>query len=1014
MADINSKPTAASGDSINIDGVLINSTVIIKSQVEGYAEGVGELKEILLDIQKTVASGTEVKDIENLQPEAGDPPYLGLQYFDEKDAGHFFGREKLTARIVNRLGATQFLAIIGASGSGKSSLARAGVLPALRRGQTLEDGTQPPSGSLHWEYYLITPTDHPLESLAAALLRGDPSPGAVAALAQEMRQNQRTFVLKARQLLAQSGSRRIFLLIDQFEEAFNLCRDKEEQSSFFKNLLAAVNPQESSPISILLTLRSDFYDPVAGTEGLRELVSQNQELIGPMDREELTRAVLFPAALGGWKIQQGLIQVMLDDVGREPGNLPLLSHALLETWLRRRGRTMTLSGYTDSGGVEGAIAQTAETVFQQRLTPQQRGIARLIFIRLAEIGENDLDTRRRAAFSELITRSTDKKTIEVVLDILTDSRLVTTDVIQPGDVRTVQVAHEALIRGWPTLQEWLHENRGGLLLHRELADATSDWLRRGRDPSLLFRGSRLREVKTWAAGNEDLLSLDENAFLEASQRSEVSQRLTRWAFAGSSAMLLIIIVLGVLWYQGIFSPPARMEGVYNIAVAPISIQAAGGSYGGSTQQTTEQISSWLAGYLSEELNDPNLWVWHNNPDLKRKHVIIDALPWSDPAAQENAARQTAETLEAQMVVFGNIDTSQTPPQLTLQFWISPTLGYRYEDLQGNFQSGGPIRVLDPTDPGLEVQSQLKEQAVSMARLALGLYHTQLGQAEQALQDYQRAAQAAPLSAMTQFFLGRENLFLVMRQDDPDQAQAYEVAAQQAFLRAVCLDPRYARAYIGLGSVSLGRAQRLLNDDAGNPPAPQVFELLDQAEQYYNQALKLSSGEMSGPVSTARIKEENCDDVNGTDPAAATNQLGLIPVAGVARNGLGAVQRLRGTAWMQAGELGQAAQAFDEAIRTYEGLVATFQETGQMRYLTQTYERLGIAYHSRARLDELSLDYDRARIDYEKAMVYYDLCIAQAQISPDLIVTQDIVDAHCRPYHQQVTERYQQLFAEGGS
>ena len=185
------------------------------------------------------------------------------------------------------------------------------------------------------------------------------------------------------------------------------------------------------------------------------------------------------------------MEVLLDDLGSEPGELPLLSHALLETWKRRRGRVMTVSGYTETGGVQGAIAQTAETVFRQRLTAAQQPIARMIFIKLAEMGDSSLDTRRRAPFSELITRATDEAAINTVLGILTDARLVTTGTQDPGDVRVVEVAHEALIREWPTLRDWLNQNREGLILHRQLTEDVNDWIKLDRDAGALYRGARL-------------------------------------------------------------------------------------------------------------------------------------------------------------------------------------------------------------------------------------------------------------------------------------------------------------------------------------------------------------------------------------------------------------------------------------------------------------------------------------------------------------------------------------------
>ncbi len=194
--------------------------------------------------------------------------------------------------------------------------------------------------------------------------------------------------LVARRVLAQNDKKHLLLVIDQFEEVFTQCRQDDERRAFIENLLHAIDPANPQPITILLTLRADFYTQLAFQDHLRELVSQNQEFIGAMSRDELTRAILQPAALGNWKVQEGLVEVILDDLGSEPGALPLLSHALLETWKRRRGRVLTVSGYTAAGGVRGAIAQTAETVFRQRLSREQQPIARMIFIKLAEMGED--------------------------------------------------------------------------------------------------------------------------------------------------------------------------------------------------------------------------------------------------------------------------------------------------------------------------------------------------------------------------------------------------------------------------------------------------------------------------------------------------------------------------------------------------------------------------------------------------------------------------------------------------
>ena len=332
-------------------------------------------------------------------PAPGDPPFKGLQYFDEADANLFFGREALVAHLVEKIRSrektkdTRFLAIIGASGSGKSSLVRAGLIPALkRRGKTLLS-------------QVITPTGHPLVSLRGASGEAIPAP--------------------QRRLLHRSAARNDRLIfVDQFEELFTLCQDESERKSFIKKLLDAAQKES---VSVVIALRADFYAACAPYENLRNILSQNQEYIGPMNAAELRRAIEEPARLNGWLFEPGLVDLLLHDIGAdgdrspEPGALPLLSHALLETWHRRSGRMLTLAGYAESGKISQAITKTAETVFT-RLSPEEQVIARNIFLRLTELGEGTQETRRRVQLNELIphpnSASSPGRTAESVLKML--------------------------------------------------------------------------------------------------------------------------------------------------------------------------------------------------------------------------------------------------------------------------------------------------------------------------------------------------------------------------------------------------------------------------------------------------------------------------------------------------------------------------------------------------------------------------------------------------------------------
>ena len=342
---------------------------------------------------------------------------------------------------------SRFLAVVGASGSGKSSLVRAGLAVALKRAG--------------WDTRVFTPTANPLRMLEANL-----NPAGI------------------------KDAERVLILVDQFEEVFTLCHDEMERIAFIEKLLSSAQ-DKSKKTTVVIALRADFYSHCAQYPLLRQAVAAEQEYIGQMTFEELRRAIEEPAKRGGWEFEPGLVDVLLHDIGAqgtnepEPGALPLLSHALLATWERRRGRTFTLEGYHASGGVRGAIAETAESVFTDQFNQTQQELARDVFLRLTELGEGTEDTRRRAALNELVRQSAEATQLRVVLNTLAEARLITLN------EDSAEVAHEALIREWQRLHEWLTQDREGLLLHRHLTESAHEWEARGHDPAELYRGARL-------------------------------------------------------------------------------------------------------------------------------------------------------------------------------------------------------------------------------------------------------------------------------------------------------------------------------------------------------------------------------------------------------------------------------------------------------------------------------------------------------------------------------------------
>lgn len=614
-------------------------------------------------------------------PAPGEPPFKGLEFFDQGDAALFYGRETLTAKLAAALNESAFLAVvIGASGSGKSSIVRAGLIPALSAEKTKAE-TKGVEGN-GWRMFVITPTAHPLEALAVALTLGHASVTETAILIDDLAQDPRCLHLWLQRLASGSSGHtvRSLFVLDQFEELFTLCRDELEREQFIDNLVFAVSRssaagKRSSDVSFVLTLRADFYAHLAQFPELRELVAQHQEYIGPMTSDELRRAIEEPAKQGAadgaaWEFEPGLVDLILRDVGDEPGALPLLSHALLETWRRRSGYTMTLKGYHDAGGVRGAITQTAEATYHA-LTPQEQEIARNIFLRLTELGEGTEDTRRRGSFQELVPDGHDATQVQTVLAHLVEARLVTMS--EHG----VEVAHEALIREWARLRDWLNQDREGLRLQRQLTEAAHEWELLERDAGALYRGARLAQAREWAVLNLLALNAQERAFLEASEENEkreareqkeqqqreleaaqklaeteqrANKQLRRRALLLAAAFVLAILLAAAALFFG-------NRANENAVVAQENAQAAGIARDESQVQERIAESRGLAAYALNNLSlDPQLSILLALQAIKATEPDKTVLPEAEDALHRAVI---ASHVQAQLPYYSSAD--KVPP-----------------------------------------------------------------------------------------------------------------------------------------------------------------------------------------------------------------------------------------------------------------------------------------------------------------------------------------------------------------
>ncbi|MFK4797114.1 WD40 repeat domain-containing protein [Streptomyces sp. MPA0124] len=435
------------------------------------------------------------------------PPYRGLTRYEPDDAALFFGRDRLVDRLESLTRGHRFTAVFGPSGSGKSSLLRAGLIPRLRT-PAPDAGADAPAAPA--AVRILTPGAAPMTTHAGRL---DPVPDTDADT---------------------------WLLVDQFEELYTLCADPAERNAFVDRLLTAT--AADSRLRVVVAVRADFLGRCAEHPGLTAALQDATLLAGPMSREELREAVVRPAAAASLVVERALTARLIDEVVDAPGGLPLMSHALLETWRHRTGRALTVTGYEAAGGLRGAVVRTAEEVYGE-LTAPQADLARRILLRLVAPGDGTPDTRRPAEHAELDLGDADGT--RAVLDRLVAARLLTLD---DG---TVELAHEALITAWPRLRGWIDAERDRLRVHRALSEAARTWQALGRENAALYAGSRLaaaREAFGRDLGHDHAsggpapgeLTPPEREFLAASIHR---RRRAVWLRRGLSAVLALLVVV---------------------------------------------------------------------------------------------------------------------------------------------------------------------------------------------------------------------------------------------------------------------------------------------------------------------------------------------------------------------------------------------------------------------------------------------------------------------------------------
>jgi formylglycine-generating enzyme required for sulfatase activity/transcriptional regulator with XRE-family HTH domain len=493
-------------------------------------------------------------------------PYRGLQSFREVDAWAYFGRTASVNRLLSKLEHTQLVGVVGSSGSGKSSLVAAGLLPALRR-----------THDVH--VIRMRPGRKPFEALAVAATqvlhqRADPADvAAVGAVASALEDGKGYLLFE--QIRQQLPSDALLLvLVDQFEELFAQCDDEHVRSAFIRLLfdLSAGHGPLSGGTRVVITLRSDFFHYVVNSRQLADAAQDGLVYLSPMSAEELREAIVNPAAMHGLSIEDELVNRIIEDAGDEPGRLPLVQYCLSILHTSPETTNLTIKSYEALGGLDGAVASQAERVYSARGRDGQAAMRR-VMSRLVKVGAGDegTETRRRLPY-DIVAESPQERD---VIESLVAARLLTTDFDEGEQTNTVELAHEAIIRNWDRLRSWILEDRGFLLWQQTVEPIAAEWDRAEQDPAYVLRGRLLQHGQEWAEQRLSDMRPAVQAFLKASIAAAAAEAAARSEEVAS------------------FLLRARPEDISDLVAA--------------LRSNRSWVASRLRALIEEESEHPNVW-----------------------------------------------------------------------------------------------------------------------------------------------------------------------------------------------------------------------------------------------------------------------------------------------------------------------------------------------------------------------------------------------------------------------
>jgi DNA-binding SARP family transcriptional activator/ABC-type glycerol-3-phosphate transport system substrate-binding protein len=537
-------------------------------------------------------------------------PYKGLRAFLEADAADFFGRESLVRRLAERLAEpgprSRFLCVVGPSGSGKSSVVRAGLVPALRRGAI--------EGSDQWFVVDLLPGPNPLRELESALLGVaiQPPPS----LSEELERDE-LGLLRAVDRALPDPDAELLIVLDQMEEMFTLV-DAAERRHLLGSIRAAVE-SPGSRVRVVATLRADFFDQPLSVSGFGDLLAERTEAITLMSPEQLERAIAGPAEHVGLMVEPGLVAAMVADVADRPSALPLLEFALTELAERPEG-DLTLDAYRGIGGVSGALARRAERIYGA-MNDAGRSASRQLFLSLVTLGEGTEDTRRRVRRTELHGLDVDRAPMDAAIDTFGRYRLLSFDRDELTREPTVELAHEALIHAWTRLGDWIDEAREDVRTHRRLVTSANEWAASGEEPSFLLTGARLERLASWVSETPLALGRTELAFVERSLAVHAEEARSERARVAHERSLERRSVRRLRGFVAVLA-------VASLVAATLTVVAVNRSAEAELERDRSRVSGLTGAALANLRSDPELSVLLTLHAVNLSASIGDPVPSS--------------------------------------------------------------------------------------------------------------------------------------------------------------------------------------------------------------------------------------------------------------------------------------------------------------------------------------------------------------------------------------------------